>query len=159
MAVDLDAVEYPEDETNSRWDGYSDYRFVSLRVATTIDNALDAYSRIDGAHSEGAKVGPELAAEARARIMSAVLKLIPEMRRDAGSVELYAEILDRWEGEDGYVRALDEVSFREQCPGWLFQMMLDIRSAGWELGYLQAGRTEKASKDPVTDQVTSMFDE
>lgn len=136
-------------DTNTRWEGYSDYQKVSIRVGETIENAVDAYARIDSLHTENAVVEPELAAEARARIKSAAMKLIPELENDREVVDFYDEVLERWQGDDGYLQELREVSLQQSCPEWLEDMVIDIRRAGWELGYLQAGRTERVTpEDP-----------
>lgn len=146
--------------SNTRWEGYSDYKVISLQVAKSVDNAIEAYSRVHGAHAENATIDPDLAAEARGRILSAALKLVVELRQDRDSVETYAEILDRWEGEEGFINRFNEIQLQSSCPGWLFQFVLDIRTAGWELGYLQAGRTTKGEPDdPVEADVQEMFTE
>jgi hypothetical protein len=150
------------DGATHRWDGYSDYRTISLRMASAVSDALDAYSRIDSAHAEGAKVSPELAARLRSRIQYAVMELIPELEQDREAVDEYDEILTRWkdgEGDTpGVVSRLDDVSLRTECPGWLFQIMLDLKTAGWKLGYLQAGRVESEPDDPVEAETDDMFE-
>jgi hypothetical protein len=148
--------------STSRWDGYSDYRTISVRMASAISDALDAYSRIDSKHAESARVPPELAAELRSRIQYAVLELIPELQQDRDDVDAFDEILQRWldgEGEEpGVITRLDGVQLTKRCPGWLFQVMIDLKTAGWELGYLQAGRVESEPDDPVEAETESMFE-
>jgi hypothetical protein len=146
-------------EATHRWDGYSDYREISLRMARSIDRALDAYARIEGAHAEQATVSPAQAAEARSRIHVAAIKLIPELEHDREDVDVYDEILEKWTGDDGYIQQLDAVTLRDECPGWLFDMVTDMRTAGWELGYLQAGRVESEPADPVEAETEDMFAE
>lgn len=136
-------------DANTRWEGYSDYQKVSIRVGETIENAVDAYARLDSLHTEKIPVEPELAAEARARIKSAAMKLIPELENDRDTVDFYDEVLERWQGDEGYLQELREVSLERRCPDWLEKMVIDIRKVGWELGYLQAGRTERVTpEDP-----------
>lgn len=153
------------EETETRFEGYADYRQISLRVAGAIDEAVDAYARINSAHREGATVSPELAAMARAKILGAAMKLIPELEDDRESVDDYDDILTRWRDggedyDDGYIKMLNEVSLRQKCPGWLFEMVLDIRAAGWELGYLKAGREREADdRDPVEEETDQMLQE
>jgi hypothetical protein len=158
--VSSDADTPGEDRTT--WEGYSDYREISLRTAESIDRALEAYALVDSAHTEGDSLAPRDAAEARADILACAIKLIPELRNDREDVDLYDEILDRWtdglDDEVGYVSRLDEVSLRRTCPSWLFQFVLDMRAAGWHLGYLQAGRTETEYADPVEEEASSMFE-
>lgn len=148
-----------DDDRGSRWEGYSDYRVVSGRIARTIEDAVEAYAVIDARHSEGASVSPELASDARASIMAAAMMLQHEMERERGDDEKpYDEILSRWEGEEGFLRQMDTVQLRQVRPAWLHEMVLDIRRAGWELGYLQAGRTESQEpEDPVEADAEAMF--
>ena len=145
--------------TGTRWEGYSDYQLVSKRVGKSVHNAIEAYARLDSLHAEGAQVPPETAAKARSHMFAAALKLVPELRRDADEVDLYEEILDRWEGDDGYLRnQLHNTRLQTGSPGWLFQFVLDIRRAAWELGYLQAGRERKGEPDdPLEAETNDMF--
>lgn len=158
LELDEDDEEYPERET--RWEGYSDYQTVSKEVAASIEAAVQAYARIDSAHQESAKVTPEQAAEARARILSAAMSLIPEMREDRESVDFYDEVLARWQGDSGSISKLSETQLSEESPAWLFQMVLDLRTVGWKIGYLKAGRSREVNDDdPVESETDSMLKE
>jgi hypothetical protein len=158
-----DDEEYQQPET--RFEGYADYRRISLRVARAIDEAVDAYAQLQSRHREGAKVTPEFAAMARARILAAAMKLIPELEENRETVDDFDAILVRWregeeEDEDGHIKRLNEAPLSQTCPGWLFQMVLDIRSAGWEQGYLRAGREREAGeRDPVEEETDDMLQE
>lgn len=149
-----------EGEPLQRWEGYADYEKVSVDIAESINKAVRAYSHIDSIHAEGAPMQPGMAARARSRILAAAIQLRTEMEDDKEVDEFYQEALGRWEGEDGYITRLSSISLREQCPGWLFQFVTDIRRAGWKLGYLQAGRRNVAEKqvDDDTQQVRDMFE-
>jgi len=157
----VDAEHDPGDAGGSHWDGYSDYRTISLRMANTIADAIDAYSKLDAAHREGAPVNPSDAAQLRARIQRASIELIPEMEQDRDDVELYDRVLTRWKGGEGtgagLVARLDETAFTEECPGWLFQVCLDMKRVGFKLGYLAAGRHESEPDDPVAAETNAMF--
>jgi len=60
---------------------------------------------------------------------------------------------------EGYLDRLSTVTLHEECPGWLEQFVLDIKMAGFELGYLQAGRSVSVNDDPGVDEdVNEMFD-
>lgn len=149
-----------EPQRGTRFEGYSDYERVSGRIVMTIEDALEAYAFIDSAFTEGAPVSPEDARDARTSIMNAAMMLFDEMRREqANNIDKYDDILDRWEGEDGYIARFHEHSLRRDgSEGWLHQFVLDIRSAGWKIGYLQAGRTAKESlDDPVEEDSEAMF--
>jgi hypothetical protein len=142
----------------TRYEGYSDFSHVSRSVASAVDDAVEAYALIQSHHSEGARVTPQTAAEAAAHILGAALKLKPELENDLDD-ETYHEILDRWEGDDGYIERLKQTSLSSRCPEWLGHLVHDIRTAGFELGYLQAGRTVKTEPDdPVEADTEAMFD-
>jgi len=130
-------------ERGTRWDGYSNYEKVSDRYARSIDDALNAWSWIDAAHAENAQVRPADAAKARSQIKAAAYRLIPEMENDEDEVDLYADILERWLGDDGYIERFESVSLTTSSPGWMHDFMLTLRRAGWELGYLKAGRSQQ----------------
>jgi hypothetical protein len=150
-------------ETETKWEGFADYQRVSIRIGQSIDDALDSYAELDSRHQEGAQVSADVAASARRDILSAAMRLIPELKNDREVDDApYDDILTRWEGgveEDGYLKRLNEVNLTRSCPAWLFQMALDIRMAGWHLGYLQAGKTESQDPDdPTNMQVNKMLD-
>lgn len=142
------------------WEGYSDYEFVSRRMSIAIDEAVDAYSKIRAMHQEGARIRAEPAAKARSHIYAAALRVLVEMEGQDG--EQYDDILQRWQpdddDEDGYLDKLDSVQLQTQCPDWLYQMIKDIRTAGWELGYLQAGRKNRERTDDSPEaEANEMF--
>jgi hypothetical protein len=145
------------------WEGYSHYKSVSKSVAQTIDNAIEAYALLDSLHTEHAQITPDTAAEARSYILGAVLKLKPELERDRDEKDVYKEILSRWEDgddDDGYITQLHSTELQQNMPGWMFQLLMDIRTAGWELGYLKAGRSSKEEPEDVVDaEVKKMFNE
>lgn len=138
------------------WDGYSDYATVSSRIGRNVFNAIDAYADVHSLHVEGARVKPREAATARAEILSAAMSLKPELENQKETNEAIETILDRWDGgsgdddvpvevpDEGFLRAFDDVQLSVNDPSWLYQLVIDIRRAGWELGYLKAGRHEDA---------------
>jgi len=164
------------EDRSARFQGYSHYKNVSEGIAESIDEALSAYTELEGLHAEGAKVRGEQAARARSRIKLAALKLVPELRGDAAQNEEYQQMLARWIGrfeleikdgetktivpefphdapEGGYFSGLRDIRLQQQCPDWLEDWVIDIRTAGWEIGYLQAGRSVSPDPDlPDPDQ-------
>ena len=158
-----------EADHGGQWEGYSDYRSVSQRLGRSIDEAIDAYAVVKRLHVEGARVRGQ-AADASSRILAAAMRLVPELKEHREQKEIYDEILSRWlDGEEtegvgevpdeGYLTALENTQLHRECPDWLSQFVLDIRTAGWHLGYLQAGRqTEEEPEDPVEADVESMFE-
>lgn len=152
--------ETPSSETY--WEAYSDYQTVSKRVAASVDDALDAYALLDGAHQENAKLSRNRAAQIRQKILSAAMRLLVELEEEKDSKDVYEEILKRWKGGedngDGYIRELREHKLQNTMPDFMFQFMLDIRRAAWHLGYLQAGRTSrKELQDRAEEDARSMF--
>lgn len=153
-----------------RWEGYSDYQTVSQRIGRSIGDAIEGYAIIKRLHVENARISGEDAAEASSRILAAAMRLVPEMKTHRDDQDEYDKILNRWlDGEsddvdeqvpdEGYVAAFQTTSLRDDCPDWLNQFVLDLRAAGWHLGYLQAGRrTEEEPDDPVEADARAMFD-
>lgn len=145
--------------TDTRYEGFSDYMTVSREIAETINNAVKAYARIQSLHAENAKVSEEMGAEASTHILSAALNLLVEIEEDKDTVDEYQEIVDRWTGDDGLIERLKTTRLSLECPDWLHQLIIDIRTAGFELGYLQAGRTSTQEPgDPVERDTEAMFD-
>jgi len=143
-------------ERSTRYEGYSDYNVVSRNVANSVDNAVDAYARVQSRHSEGARVKPDLAAEGSAHILGAALRLLPEIEQDE---QAYEELLEEWTGDDGYIARLKRTSLVSECPEWLGDFVVEIRRAGWQLGYLRAGRMGKEEPDDIAERDTEeMFD-
>lgn len=158
-------------ESNGQWEGYSDYQTVSASIARSIDEALSAYTELESMHMEGGKVKDMQAARARSKIKLAAMKLVPELDSDARNVEQYRQILCRWLGsgrvdfevdgpEDGYFERLNDTRLSRECPDWLENWVLDIRTAGWELGYLRAGRQSEAEEDdPIEASARKMIED
>lgn len=160
--------------SRTEWEGYSDYEAVSRSVAKSIEDAVDAYAWLQRLHQEGASVTDSAAADASADVLSAALRLYVEMQQEheEGNDE-YDEMLARWgydvgddadgkgtgQAPDGYISALHDATFQSGVPAWMLQLVTDIRTAGWKLGYLQAGRrSEKVSDDPVEQDVDTLME-
>lgn len=153
-----------DDGFTKKWEGYSDYQFISRRMGIAIDDAVDAYSSIHSLHRENAKIKPEHAAQARKKILSAAIRVLVELENQTGdgTSEDYEEILGRWQDSDevdGYLSRLEDTSLQYECPSWLHQMVVDIRTAGWQLGYLQAGReTREPTENTPETNAKQMFE-
>lgn len=160
------------DDTEIRYEGFSDYQSVSNRVTTSIDNAVDAFAMIDSLHAENARVKQREAAMARRHMLSAAIKLLPEIKENKNGKDgdnsdedndVFSAIYERWvtegDGDTGpFLDELKNVQFQKKAPDWLSQFAEDIRRAGWEIGYLQAGRTVKDENlDPADEQAQDMF--
>jgi len=148
-----------DEERSTRYEGYSDFNVVSRNVANAVDNAVDSYAQIQSLHCEGKNVKPELAAEGSAHILGAALRLLPELKADSESVEKYEQMLEDWDGDDGYIERLKGTSLISSSPDWLGDFVVDIRAAAWHLGYLKAGRSvEQELEDPVERDVEKLFE-
>lgn len=153
------------DDAEIRYEGFSDYQSVSNRVTASIDNAVDAFAMIDSLHAENARIQQREAAMARRHMLSAAIKLLPEIKENKNGKEddIFADIYSRWveegDGDTGpFLDELKKVEFQSEAPDWLSQFAQDIRRAGWEIGYLQAGRTVKDEDlDPADEQAQDMF--
>lgn len=145
------------------WDGYSDYKTVSSRIGENIFDAMDAFARVHRAHIEGERVRSGDAADASSRILSAAMSLMVELDNQREYNDEIGRIYDRWRNgrggastdvdvpEEGFIDAFGNVRLTEQDPDWLYQFVIDIRRAGWELGYLKAGRHEEGEPDDIVE--------
>jgi hypothetical protein len=142
----------------TRYEGFADYTSVSRSVAQDIENAVDAYAMIQSRHSEGARVTADQAAEAAGHILGAALKLLPELEADRETVEEYDAMLGRWQGDDGFIERVRRTQFTATSPEWLGQFAVDIRRAGFMLGYLKAGReVDQEAEDIDLEQAEAMM--
>jgi len=147
---------------DTQWDAYSDYQHVSRRVAKSIGDAIDAISIIESGKVAGEKLSSREETDLRADVLGAVIRLQTELENERESKAVYSEILGRWEGEEGYIsrfRALNVMA--PHSDEWLQRFASDIHRAGWELGYLKAGREEKQSRggDAYDGEVRDMIEE
>jgi len=150
--------EETDDSVTTQWEGYSDYQTISQRITASIHDAIEAYAAIERAHMEGARPDPQTAARAGSRIMTAAMIVQTELDTFSDENDEYEELLDKFQGDDGYTARLKQVQLRSECPDWLHEFVADIRRAGFELGYLQAGRRNKQrEKTGPTDEAREMF--
>lgn len=150
------------DATATRWNSFSNYGNISDDVHDSVVGAIEAQAFIHAMHREEANVPRDMAADASATILGAARRLLTEMRREAGESDegFYDDILDRWEGENGFISRLANAKLSESSPAFLHEFVEDIHQAAWELGYLKAGRRERdmSELDPVEEQVRQMFE-
>lgn len=156
MAPDADQTD--GSQSHGEFEAYANYKQQSDRVAQSVQDAVRSYARIRSAHREGAKVTPKVAAEARADIESAALRLKSEMEIERDTKQLYEDILSDWEGEEGYIQRFDEIELRNQVPGFMYDFLSQIRLAAFERGYLYAGRTKEKDEQKLDEKQTeAMF--
>jgi hypothetical protein len=140
------AVVAEEAEKETQWDAYSDYQLVSKGVTKVIHDAIEAYALLDQSAHTGNKVGTKEETRLRADILAAAMRLRVELESERDRGEDYAsEILEDWEGDDGYINRFRRAPFNGTTDlEWFADFVSQIRRAGWELGYLKAGREEQA---------------
>ncbi|RLM83697.1 hypothetical protein D3D02_16985 [Halobellus sp. Atlit-38R] len=150
-----------DSDTKTYFEGYSDYETVAQDIGKAVRDAVDAYSHLDAQQRQAARGrGANAAAQAHQHILAAAIRLVPELQRDRDSREKLDEIYVDWTGDDGYIQRLKNTQLEAGSPDWLYEFVVQIREAAWELGYLQAGRTEKAeAEDPNEEEPLSMFEE
>lgn len=164
------ATENGDSSEGGEWDGYSDFHTVSARIGTNVFDAIDAYARIQRAHVEDERINQRTAGEAGARILSAAMSLMVEIESqhnpDATADERSEidRIYARWQKGDaggledvevpgeGFIKAFTRVKLRDGVPDWVYQFVVDIRRAGWELGYLKAGQYEDTDDEEFTER-------
>lgn len=149
------------EEPDAEWSAYSDYAYVSKRVTESISDALDAYAALDNAVMTGQKLTTHERTELRSDILAAAMRLQIELESERDrNAEYAAEMLDRWEGDDGYIDSFRNTSFVNHSPDWFNRFASDIRRAGWELGYLKAGKENavKNDGDDADGDIRSMLD-
>ena len=147
------------DTPRTEWKAYSDYNSVSERVADSIADAVDSLSTI-AAKGVANETQKNVETQNRSAVLSAVTFLRTELENERDSKEVYDEILTRWEGQEGHLQLFRTMDIRQlESEPWLQQFAEDIHRAGWELGYLKAGREEKKTSggDPYDGQVRDMF--
>lgn len=165
-----------QEANGRRYEGYTDYQSQSERIATAIDRAVAEYARLQRAHAEQAKISSDEAAEASRHILAAALRLLPELRDQRAAESVFDEIVVRWTDDEpkdddidpeelrpqGMSRPMLDVFMGEQlhrsCPEYLQDFVEDIRTAGWELGYLQAGRHSEKNEEWTEADVPGLFD-
>jgi len=135
------------DGVRSEWKAYADYESVSERVAESVGDAVEAIEMIESAKAAGDKLQPIPETNLRADVMAATIWLRTELENERHQKELYDEILTRWDGdgeEAGFIERFRNANLIAPHPTpWLTQFAEDIHRAGWELGYLKAGREKQ----------------
>jgi len=157
------AADTGDSNADEHWEGFSDYESVSKRLARKVSDAIRAYSILQSAMAEGGHWTDREFAEARSKILEAAMSLMVEVAQEAEKgQEPFNDIYERWtdEGdEEGYISKFHELRLQDNgMPGWVYTFIVDIRTAAWELGYLQAGRTVKEEDlEPADKQAQDMF--
>lgn len=144
------AASEPDDADSMTWDGYSDYQQVAGHVASEIHDATAAAAVIQRTQAEGGDYNPREIAKAGSRIFSAALLLEPQLELYDHPNDDYQDILEDWQGNDGYFEQFKRADLWNECPAWLIDFVRQINEAGHKLGYLKAGREEDI-KDDVGD--------
>lgn len=152
-----------DDGAQDYWDGFSIYAEISRDIHESVGQAIDSYSAIVSYHSESAKLRDEEAAQHKAAILSAAHRLLTEMQIEADRggprADRYTEILDKWQGDDGWIEQLHKANLSREHPPWLHEFASTIHRGAWHLGYLQAGRREEVEEDTPTTSGREMLED
>lgn len=143
---------------STQFEAYANYQSVSDRVARSIDKAVDAYSMIQAdSTTHSGSIGPEEMAEAKHHIVGAATRLVVELEENREVNETFDEILGRWKGSGdtpGRLKQVQQWDPRQGVPGWMYQFIIDIRRAGWHLGYVRAGMEKEQTPDDPHEKST-----
>jgi hypothetical protein len=155
-----DEEEAPGQET--KWAGFSDYQDVAAQLHQDINKAVEAYAHVDSKTSQNIGLTPQTAVAARSAILKITKRLFREVEKMSHK-EPFDEISKRWsdgdDGEPGYVTKLESTDFyNDGVPYWLGDLIDDLVTAGWELGYLKAGMEKPANPNDDDVQVKEMID-
>jgi len=147
--------------SKKQWQGFSDYEDVAAQLHKDINRAVDAYAHLDSRDTQGISLTPDTAIKARSAILKITKRLSQEVERQ-NHMSPFDEMSKRWhgDGEDevGYVKKLENANFYEDgLPPWLSDLVNAIVTAGWELGYLKAGRQRSTPDGDNTKEVKEMF--
>jgi len=163
MSLELNLADDDDDQADAgteRYEAYTDYSKISTAKVGIVQDAIHAINEIDSAHHEGTKVRSQPAARARADVLDAMIALTPELRTNRDADDDLDDILNRWEGSDGYRRRLKAVHLTRENPEWLSQLADDISHAAWQLGYTRSGKTTRENDvDPVEKESDNMLSE
>lgn len=154
------------DASDTKYEGYSDYNHVSQSIVGTINDAVQALSDFRAADLSGAKLKGE-ATTMHGDVLNACWQLRVELEHESTeSGENFAdEILQQWYGggeQDGWVNILQNTrTAAVPEKQFLGDLAHSIRRAGWELGYLKAGRENETDDEGDADdaEVTKLIEE
>lgn len=150
------SVEPEGEESDTYYEGYSDYQSVSQDIGSSVADAIDGYSLV--VSSGGGRLDRSRASTAKGYILAAALRLLPEVEESKAAKPELGEIYERWTGDDGYIQSLEEISLATETPGWLREFVLDIRKSAWKVGYLRAAEKRSDSETDIdVKQSEQMF--
>lgn len=150
-----------DDEPDEALEAWSTYREISEAVHSDIRKAVNTYSYLNSMHTQGMGITPQQAVRAKTYILRIVKRLQYEieMSRAKGDLD---EIADRWSGEDGLVAAFEGADVVDgETIRVAGELVDDVVSAAWTLGYLRSGRMEAQFEDQEQEdaaQVAEMFE-
>lgn len=154
------------DDSETYFEGYSDYQSVSKDIGRSVADAVDAYAHIKAKHQQGDRVKVGRAAGCYEKILSAALRLAPELEREKSVRDDIKKIHEDWVGDDsengnfGYIEKLEGLSLMSNPPDWLQTFVMQIRRAAFLLGYLQAGRMQSDDNREIDlEQTEAMFED
>jgi hypothetical protein len=159
-----------------RWSGFADYEDVAKTLHDDVHKAIKAYSHINSKRASGVGVTPQTAVRTRSAILGITKRLFYEVKRNRRH-QPFDDIFERWagvpadevdelgaafayadEGDAGFIARLEAADFTREVPGFLGQLVDDIVTAAWELGYIRAGVEKPADPEDDDEQVRAMIE-
>lgn len=128
------------EEDKNRWGKYSAfslYQDLSKDIYQKIFKAVTQISRVEAGHDANEKIKIQDAAEAKGSLLTAMRLLKADMKEDRDKVDLYNEILTKW--ENGTMQKVYETNFVNNFPEEMRQLLDDLLMVSKHLGYTKAG--------------------
>lgn len=154
---------------NKKWQGYSAYQEVASQLHKDVNKAIRAYATIKSLDSQNVGITPQTAVKTKRAILAVAKRTFYEVQVNR-QIDEFDEIYERWSGNEvnqgetietgdtGYVARLEEADFREGAPEFLPELMDDLVTATWKLGYIRAGVEKPADPDDTDEQMDEMFE-
>lgn len=148
-----------DDNQKADFEAYSDYQHISREIAHDILDAGRAATAIQRYHNERGQYQAREVGEASASLLTPAYMLVEQMEMHRGGNDTLDDILEDWNGENGYLVRIQETDFVNEYPEFMDEFVRQLHRAGLELGYLKAGRSrEKTEIDDERDAVVdNMF--
>jgi len=157
------------EDGDTQWKGYSAYKEVASQLHKDVNHAIKAYATINSLDTQNVGVTPQTAVKTKRAILGISKRIYYEVQVNQ-QIEDFDEIYERWAGvertDDGFeesdrpglIARLEDADFTAGTPDFLPQLMDDLVTATWKLGYIRAGVEKPADPNDTEEQVTEMFE-
>lgn len=156
-------------DTGDKWEGYSVFKEISSQLHEDVNRAIKAYAHINSLDSQNVGITPQTAVKTKSAILGVSKRIFYEVQVNQ-HIDDFDEIYARWAGkemtdsgfdeaeEDGHIERLEDADFTSGAPPFLPQLMDDLVTATWKLGYIRAGVKKSADPEDTEEQVEEMFE-